>query len=59
MSVVEGHTATTINDRVIAALSADRPATFHDWVTIACVDREGHALPAVITAGRNTLASHS
>lgn len=33
MSVVQEHVATAINDRVIAALSADRPATFHDRVT--------------------------
>ncbi|MFE4580723.1 cobalamin B12-binding domain-containing protein [Streptomyces chartreusis] len=50
MSVVEEHAATAINDRVIAALSADRPATFLGRVTVACVDKEWHALPARLLA---------
>ncbi|MFI6369969.1 B12-binding domain-containing protein [Streptomyces sp. NPDC050546] len=50
MSVAEEHAATAINDRVIAALSADRPATFQGRVTIACVDKEWHALPARLLA---------
>ncbi len=50
LSVVEEHAATAINDRVIAALSADRPATFLGRVTVACVDKEWHALPARLLA---------
>ncbi|WP_067484329.1 cobalamin B12-binding domain-containing protein [Actinomadura hibisca] len=50
MSVADEHAATAINDRVIAALPADRPAEFLGRITVACVDKEWHALPARLLA---------
>ncbi|MFC8920662.1 B12-binding domain-containing protein [Streptomyces sp. NPDC047821] len=46
MSVAAEHAATAISDRVIACLPVRRPATFLGRVTVACVDKEWHALPA-------------
>ncbi|MGI5163670.1 cobalamin B12-binding domain-containing protein [Spirillospora sp. CA-253888] len=50
MSVADEHAATAINDRVIAALPVHRPDTFLGKVTVACVDKEWHALPARLLA---------
>ncbi|MFF5106683.1 B12-binding domain-containing protein [Streptomyces sp. NPDC000134] len=50
MSVADEHAATAINDRVIAALPVQRPDTFVGKVTVACVDKEWHALPARLLA---------
>ncbi|MFE1587873.1 B12-binding domain-containing protein [Streptomyces sp. NPDC058737] len=50
MSVADEHAATAINDRVIAALPRQRPATFRGRLTVACVDKEWHALPARLLA---------
>ncbi|MER7665764.1 cobalamin-dependent protein [Streptomyces sp. NPDC096193] len=50
MSVADEHAATAINDRVIAALPFDRPTTPRGRVTVACVDKEWHALPARLLA---------
>ncbi|NEY32112.1 cobalamin-binding protein [Streptomyces sp. PRKS01-65] len=50
MSVADEHAATAINDRVIAALPVQRPGTFLGKVTVACVDKEWHALPARLLA---------
>ncbi|WP_432080815.1 cobalamin B12-binding domain-containing protein [Streptomyces sp. WAC 04229] len=50
MSVAGEHVATAINDRAIAALPARRPDTFLGKVTVACVDKEWHALPARLLA---------
>lgn len=53
ISVAQEHSATAINDRVIAAL-AHHPAARRDAtvgrVTVACVDGEWHALPARLLA---------
>ncbi|MFC1231632.1 MULTISPECIES: B12-binding domain-containing protein [Streptomyces] len=46
MSVADEHAATAINDRAVAALAAHRPAPTRGRVTVACVDKEWHALPA-------------
>jgi methanogenic corrinoid protein MtbC1 len=53
ISVAQEHTATAINDRVIAALAhhaARVPERRHGRVTVACVDGEWHALPARLLA---------
>ncbi|MGV9288298.1 cobalamin B12-binding domain-containing protein [Streptomyces sp. NPDC003719] len=50
MSVAEEHAATAISDRVVAALPVQRPQTFLGKVTVACVDKEWHALPARLLA---------
>ncbi|EYT81184.1 MULTISPECIES: cobalamin B12-binding domain-containing protein [unclassified Streptomyces] len=50
MSVADEHAATAINDRVIAALPMPRPATPRGTLTVACVDKEWHALPARLLA---------
>ncbi|MET8575321.1 cobalamin-dependent protein [Streptomyces sp. NPDC005012] len=50
MSVADEHAATAINDRVVAALPVQRPDTFLGRITVACVDREWHALPARLLA---------
>ncbi|WP_395570695.1 B12-binding domain-containing protein [Streptomyces sp. BK79] len=50
MSVADEHAATAINDRVVAALPVSRPDTFLGRVTVACVDKEWHALPARLLA---------
>ncbi|MEU4310899.1 MULTISPECIES: cobalamin B12-binding domain-containing protein [Streptomyces] len=50
MSVADEHAATAINDRVIAALPAVRRDTVRGRVTVACVDKEWHALPARLLA---------
>ncbi|GAA0644702.1 cobalamin B12-binding domain-containing protein [Kutzneria viridogrisea] len=58
LTVAQEHTATAINDRVIAAL-AHRPgrrrADSRGRVTVACVDGEWHALPARLLAEVLTL----
>ncbi|MFG3153768.1 cobalamin-dependent protein [Streptomyces sp. NPDC048219] len=50
MSVADEHAATAISDRAIAALPVRRPRTFRGKVTVACVDKEWHALPARLLA---------
>jgi methanogenic corrinoid protein MtbC1 len=53
ITVTQEHTATAINDRVIAALAhhpASLPAVTAGRVTVACVDGEWHALPARLLA---------
>ncbi|MEV4046134.1 methanogenic corrinoid protein MtbC1 [Streptomyces sp. SAI-195] len=50
LSVADEHAATAINDRVIAALPTQRPATPRGKLTVACVDKEWHALPARLLA---------
>ncbi|AYL38218.1 cobalamin B12-binding domain-containing protein [Streptomyces fungicidicus] len=50
MSVADEHAATAINDRVIALLPRQRPAAPLGRVTVACVDKEWHALPARLLA---------
>ncbi|GAA4613332.1 cobalamin B12-binding domain-containing protein [Actinoallomurus liliacearum] len=54
ISVAEEHTATAINDRVVAALAHDasvpRPRRGEGRVAVACVDGEWHALPARLLA---------
>lgn len=50
MSVADEHAATAINDRVLAVLPVGRPDTFRGKVTVACVDKEWHALPARLLA---------
>ncbi|MFL6053038.1 MAG: B12-binding domain-containing protein [Actinoallomurus sp.] len=53
ISVAQEHTATAINDRVIAALAhhASVPRRpYRGRVTVACVDGEWHALPARLLA---------
>ncbi|MCO5994313.1 cobalamin B12-binding domain-containing protein [Actinoallomurus rhizosphaericola] len=53
LSVAEEHTASAINDRVIAALAhhGSAPRRSHQGrITVACVDGEWHALPARLLA---------
>ncbi|MEU3459560.1 cobalamin-dependent protein [Streptomyces sp. NPDC006733] len=50
MDVAAEHAATAINDRIIAALPAQRPAAHRGRITVACVDQEWHALPARLVA---------
>ncbi|MEV7862446.1 cobalamin-dependent protein [Streptomyces hirsutus] len=50
MSVADEHAATAINDRAIATLPVHRPTTARGRVTVACVDKEWHALPARLLA---------
>ncbi|GLY81405.1 cobalamin B12-binding domain-containing protein [Actinoallomurus iriomotensis] len=53
ISVAQEHTATAINDRVIAALAHHTPPPQkrrRGRVTVACVDGEWHALPARLLA---------
>ncbi|MEU3661441.1 cobalamin-dependent protein [Streptomyces sp. NPDC032940] len=50
MSVADEHAATAISDRAIAALPVRRPHAFVGKVTVACVDKEWHALPARLLA---------
>ncbi|MFF0746862.1 B12-binding domain-containing protein [Streptomyces sp. NPDC004111] len=50
MSVAGEHAATAINDRAIAALPIRRPDTPRGRITVACVDKEWHALPAHLLA---------
>ncbi|MFE2356724.1 B12-binding domain-containing protein [Streptomyces parvulus] len=50
MTVAEEHAATAINDRVIGTLPVRRPDTVLGKVTVACVDKEWHALPARLLA---------
>ncbi|MBZ6246858.1 cobalamin-dependent protein [Streptomyces olivaceus] len=50
MSVADEHAATAINERVVSSLSPGRPAASLGRVTVACVDREWHALPARLLA---------
>ncbi|GAA0328797.1 cobalamin B12-binding domain-containing protein [Actinoallomurus spadix] len=53
ISVAEEHTATAINDHVIAALAHHGPArraAHRGRITVACVDGEWHALPARLLA---------
>ncbi|SDC51435.1 cobalamin B12-binding domain-containing protein [Streptomyces prasinopilosus] len=46
MSVAEEHAATAVNEHALTALVARRPAPTRGRVTVACVDKEWHALPA-------------
>jgi methanogenic corrinoid protein MtbC1 len=57
INVAQEHTATAINERVIAALPTHvrRPEVRHGRVTVACVDGEWHALPARLLAETLTL----
>jgi methanogenic corrinoid protein MtbC1 len=55
ISVAQEHTATAINERVIATLPTARPTVRHGRVTVACVDGEWHALPARLLAETLTL----
>lgn len=53
ITVAQEHAATTINDRVVAALAhhdTAAPAPHAGRVTVACVDGEWHALPARLLA---------
>ncbi|MER7956904.1 cobalamin B12-binding domain-containing protein [Streptomyces sp. NPDC096030] len=50
MSVAEEHSATAINDRVIAVLTAPGGGPPRGRLTVACVDKEWHALPARLLA---------
>ncbi|WP_432055689.1 cobalamin B12-binding domain-containing protein [Streptomyces sp. bgisy022] len=50
IGVADEHAATAISDRVIAALPVPRPNPARGSVTVACVDKEWHALPARLLA---------
>ncbi|WP_079105196.1 cobalamin B12-binding domain-containing protein [Streptomyces prasinopilosus] len=50
MSVAEEHAATAVNEHALTALAAHRPAPTRGRVTVACVDKEWHALPARLLA---------
>ncbi|MGV9454544.1 cobalamin B12-binding domain-containing protein [Streptomyces sp. NPDC003635] len=53
ISVAQEHTATAINERVVAALArhpASRTTAYRGRITVACVDGEWHALPARLVA---------
>ncbi len=54
ITVAQEHAATSINERVIAALAhgpaAGRPVAHRGRVTVACVDGEWHAFPARLVA---------
>ncbi|GGU63285.1 hypothetical protein GCM10010274_60020 [Streptomyces lavendofoliae] len=49
-SVAEEHGATAINDRAVASLPQHRAETVRGRITVACVDREWHAMPARLLA---------
>ncbi|MFJ4965258.1 B12 binding domain protein [Streptomyces sp. ADI96-02] len=58
LTVAQEHAATAIADRVIAALAhhpAHRPERHDGRITVACVDREWHVLPARLLAEVLTL----
>ncbi|WP_049558791.1 cobalamin B12-binding domain-containing protein [Nonomuraea sp. SBT364] len=55
LSVAQEHTATAINERVVAALvhhpsQRERPAPGRGQVEVACIDGEWHAFPARLLA---------
>ncbi|MFJ9663252.1 B12-binding domain-containing protein [Streptomyces sp. NPDC101219] len=50
IGVADEHAATAISDRVVALLPVPRPDPARGRVTVACVDKEWHALPARLLA---------
>ncbi|CAL9608925.1 cobalamin B12-binding domain-containing protein [Streptomyces sp. enrichment culture] len=50
IGVADEHAATAISDRVVSVLPVPRPDTARGSVTVACVDKEWHALPARLLA---------